>query len=66
LVPLFNNEGVYGMPIKFKCPHCQTALEALDDLAGKKRSCPVCKQVVIVPKTDSGSRSDGKETAKQE
>jgi len=54
------------MPIKFKCPHCQTSLEAISDLAGKKQSCPMCGQAVTVPKTDSGPQSEGKEKAKQE
>lgn len=54
------------MPIKFKCPHCQTAIEAVEDIAGEKRSCPMCGQAVTVPKTNSGNQSDLKETTKRD
>jgi transcription initiation factor IIE alpha subunit len=54
------------MPIKFKCPHCQTALEAVDESAGKKGSCPMCGQVVSVPKTNSSSETESKESAKKD
>src|SRR3954471_16474370 len=38
-----------AMSIKFRCPHCDKALSVKDELAGKKRTCPGCKTVVIVP-----------------
>ncbi len=54
------------MSIEFKCPHCQTALEAKDVLAGAKRACPMCGQVINVPKTNSGSQNVPKESSKKD
>jgi len=54
------------MSIKFKCPHCQTTLEAENNLAGKNGTCPKCNKVITVPTTDSGPQSEGKETTKKE
>jgi hypothetical protein len=54
------------MPIKFKCPHCKTGLEAADALAGKKRSCPMCGHAVSVPNTNSGSQTEPKESVKKD
>jgi len=54
------------MAIKFKCPHCQVLLEAGIELAGKNGACPNCGKRIVVPKTDSGPQSEGKETAKKE
>lgn len=54
------------MSIKFKCPHCQALLEAGNELAGKKGTCPKCTKAITVPKTDSAPQSEGKETAKKE
>lgn len=54
------------MPIKFKCPHCQTALEAKDDIAGEKHSCPMCGQAVSVPKANSGSQTKPKKSTKKD
>ncbi len=54
------------MPIIFECPHCQTSLQTESDLAGKKGTCPKCKKEVNVPKEDSPTQSEGKETAKKD
>ena len=51
------------MPIKFKCQHCQTGLEARDDLAGKKGSCPKCGKSITVPKSNSEAQTDPKKSA---
>ena len=54
------------MPIKFTCQNCQTALEAADVLAGKKRPCPMCGHEVFVPKTNSVSQNKSKEEAQKD
>ena len=54
------------MPIKFKCPHCQTALEGVDELAGTKRSCPKCGKEINVPKMNSSNETEPKESAKKD
>ncbi len=35
--------------IEYKCPHCQTELEAEDDQVGKRVLCPECKSSVLIP-----------------
>ncbi|MBI1913908.1 MAG: hypothetical protein HYS12_04115 [Planctomycetes bacterium] len=44
------------MPIRFKCPNpkCQKVLSAKDQQAGKKVTCPACKQVLTIPGASSG------------
>ena len=39
------------MPITFQCPNpeCKRRMTVKDELAGKKGSCPVCKQRIVVP-----------------
>lgn len=37
------------MPIRIKCPNCQKGLAVKDHLAGKKVSCPVCKNQLQIP-----------------
>lgn len=37
------------MAIRFPCPHCQKTITAKDHLAGKKASCPSCKQALTIP-----------------
>ena len=37
------------MPIDVTCPECGAGLEAPDELAGKKGTCPHCKNVLPVP-----------------
>lgn len=54
------------MAIKFKCQHCQTALEAADVLAGKKRPCPMCGQEVSVPNTNSVNQNKQKEETQKD
>jgi len=39
------------MPIPFQCPACNIKIKAPDAAAGKRLSCPGCKQVVAVPGT---------------
>lgn len=54
------------MSIKFKCPECQTRLEAIDDLAGKNGSCPKCGKSLTVPQSDSEVQTEPKESAKKD
>lgn len=54
------------MLIKFRCPHCQTALEAGSNLAGKKGSCPKCNKTISVPNDDSGSQPEPKGAEKKD
>lgn len=37
------------MPLKIRCPHCQTVLRAQDDTLGEERRCPVCGRIFTVP-----------------
>lgn len=37
------------MPIRIKCPKCQTVLGVKDTLAGKKVNCPKCRFLLAVP-----------------
>lgn len=37
------------MPIRLRCPECQTLLQVADDAVGKRTRCPQCKQLVAVP-----------------
>ena len=50
------------MAIQFKCPHCQTGLEAIEDLAGQKGSCPKCGKSITVPKSESEGQTKPKES----
>lgn len=43
------------MGIKFACPHCGTALNVKNELAGKRGRCPQCQQKIEIPKEDSPS-----------
>lgn len=54
------------MAIKFKCPNCQTGLEARSDLAGQKGSCPKCGKSITVPKSDSEGKTNPTESAKKD
>jgi DNA-directed RNA polymerase subunit M/transcription elongation factor TFIIS len=54
------------MAIQFKCPHCQTGLEARDDLAGQKGSCPKCGKSIDVPKSNLEAQTKPKESEKKE
>jgi hypothetical protein len=49
------------MPIKFKCPHCQTPLSAGSDLAGKAAKCPDCGKDVTVPGEKGAQTVDGQD-----
>jgi Zn finger protein HypA/HybF involved in hydrogenase expression len=53
------------MPINFKCPHCQSPLQAVSNLSGKQGRCPKCNKEVTVPQ-DAGSQSEQKETSQKE
>jgi DNA-directed RNA polymerase subunit RPC12/RpoP len=53
------------MLISFKCPHCQAALQAGSDFAGKDGNCPHCKKKVTVPEKNSGTEKEGEKTAKK-
>ena len=37
------------MPFYFRCPHCNTELEAEYDWAGMETSCPNCSQTITIP-----------------
>jgi hypothetical protein len=37
------------MPIRIKCPNCQTVLGVKDTLAGKKANCPKCRHLLTIP-----------------
>lgn len=54
------------MLIKFRCPHCQTVLEAGNNLGGKQGSCPKCKKTITVPKNESDAQTKPKEAAKND
>lgn len=54
------------MLIKFRCPHCQTALEATSNFAGKDGDCPKCAKKITVPKNDSGGQTEPQEAAKKD
>jgi transcription initiation factor IIE alpha subunit len=49
------------MPIKFTCPNCQTGLEAVDELAGKKGSCPKCGKSLTIPENKPESQAEPKQ-----
>jgi hypothetical protein len=53
------------MPIDFKCPHCQAALQAASDLASTQGVCPKCNKVITVPSQDAEPKSEGKGSAKK-
>jgi Zn-dependent protease with chaperone function len=36
--------------IRFKCPRCQSVLDALDEWAESKMACPHCGQALLIPK----------------
>src|SRR5438128_7296339 len=38
------------MPIRIKCPKCQTVLGVKESLAGRKANCPKCKFLLTIPK----------------
>jgi phage FluMu protein Com len=58
-------KGIIGMFISFKCPHCQTLLQDLSSLAGKKSKCPRCKKKIIVPEKDPGAQAKVEEVVKE-
>jgi DNA-directed RNA polymerase subunit M/transcription elongation factor TFIIS/tetratricopeptide (TPR) repeat protein len=37
------------MPIRIKCPNCQTILGVKESLAGKKANCPKCRYMLTIP-----------------
>ena len=37
------------MPIRIKCPKCQTILGVKETLAGKKANCPKCRYLLTIP-----------------
>ena len=37
------------MPIRIKCPKCQTVLGVKETLAGKKANCPKCRHLLTIP-----------------
>lgn len=37
------------MPVKFTCTSCQSAMQVMEQFAGKKVRCPKCQAVVIAP-----------------
>jgi hypothetical protein len=37
------------MPIRIKCPKCQTVLGVKESLAGKKAHCPKCRYLLAIP-----------------
>jgi hypothetical protein len=37
------------MPIRIKCPKCQTVLGVKESLAGKKANCPKCRYMLTIP-----------------
>src|SRR5438552_1137795 len=37
------------MPIRIKCPSCQTILGVKESLAGKKANCPKCRYLLTIP-----------------
>jgi tetratricopeptide (TPR) repeat protein len=37
------------MPIRIKCPKCQTILGVKESLAGKKANCPKCRYMLTIP-----------------
>jgi hypothetical protein len=54
------------MAITFKCPHCQTSLQAMDNMVGKQGTCPTCKKEVTVPEQSAETQSEPKDKAKKE
>jgi phage FluMu protein Com len=56
-------KGVLDMFISFECPHCGTTLQDTAEFAGRKKSCPRCKEKVIVPAIDAARRGEAKEQA---
>lgn len=37
--------------ISFLCPHCQTEIEATEDMIGERTECPACGGGLLVPDT---------------
>lgn len=54
------------MRVKFKCPHCQTSLEAGSKLIGKKGKCPNCGNEITVPEKQVQIPNNEKETPRKE
>ncbi|MBA2117289.1 hypothetical protein HOV93_44860 [Planctomycetes bacterium FF15] len=51
--------------IRFKCKHCRNTIKAKAKYAGKKISCPGCKQAIRVPSADAVSDSNGKKKSEK-
>ncbi|GMW03015.1 MAG: hypothetical protein AMXMBFR84_41510 [Candidatus Hydrogenedentota bacterium] len=45
------------MAIRFKCPHCDTQLQAAGEFAGKTGKCPQCKKALSIPQSDKKASS---------
>jgi len=45
----------------FYCPHCTTdnRLQALAEMAGKKKKCPKCHEIIVVPSVSEPKRPSG-------
>src|SRR5437660_1272358 len=43
------------MPIRIKCPKCQTILGVKETLAGKKANCPKCRHLLTIPVPKTGA-----------
>lgn len=54
------------MAIKFKCPHCQTGLEAASEFAGKQSQCPQCKKELTIPEKDEETSTAKEKPAKKD
>ena len=53
------------MLIKFKCPHCQVALNVGSDFVGEKGVCPQCKKELTVPEKSEEAQGESEKTAKK-
>lgn len=43
------------MTIRCKCEHCGVSLKVKDELAGKQKPCPQCKEMISIPNPDQES-----------
>lgn len=53
------------MFISFKCPHCRTALQDLDNFADMKNKCPKCKKEVIVSAKNNKTQDEVQEGSQE-
>jgi Zn-dependent protease with chaperone function len=52
------------MPIRFRCPRCESKIRVRDSYAGKAARCPTCKKKIRIPASKATGDPDAKPTAR--